>query len=114
MNLISGQAEGDSFVAGGQTLTLPAPAPRDGTLILGVRPEHAALVGHAGRQLAAEGGGAGDAGRRAPGLRPAGRAPFTMRIDGTLPPPKAGDTVPLLVTRTHCTGSTPSHAWLRV
>ena len=35
MNLIAGHAEGERFVCAGQTLELPAPAPRAGPLILG-------------------------------------------------------------------------------
>ena len=41
MNLLQGQADGTRFTVGGQTLTLPAAAPRHGPLLLGVRPEHA-------------------------------------------------------------------------
>ena len=38
MNLLKGQAQGSRFTVGGVTLALPAPAPRDGELILGLRP----------------------------------------------------------------------------
>ena len=41
MNLLRGQADGARFTIGGQTLPLPAAAPRNGELILGLRPEHA-------------------------------------------------------------------------
>jgi sn-glycerol 3-phosphate transport system ATP-binding protein len=41
MNLLRGRADGERFVVGDQVLTLPGPAPRDGALVLGVRPEHA-------------------------------------------------------------------------
>ena len=41
MNLLEGQADRNRFVVAGLTLPLPAPAPRAGTLLLGVRPEHA-------------------------------------------------------------------------
>ena len=41
MNLLRGQASGRRFSVGEQVLELPAPAPRDGELILGLRPEHA-------------------------------------------------------------------------
>ena len=37
-----------------------------------------------------------------------GDAPFTLRIDGTLPPPKTGDTSRCTVARSTCTGSTPT------
>jgi sn-glycerol 3-phosphate transport system ATP-binding protein len=40
MNLVSGQARGSTFTCGDLVLDLPGPAPRDGALILGVRPEH--------------------------------------------------------------------------
>jgi sn-glycerol 3-phosphate transport system ATP-binding protein len=44
MNLISGRAEGKSFVCDdGTRLELPTAAPREGALILGIRPEHVAL-----------------------------------------------------------------------
>jgi sn-glycerol 3-phosphate transport system ATP-binding protein len=43
MNLIQGRAEGSQFSVGGQVLALPAPAPRSGELILGLRPEHAQI-----------------------------------------------------------------------
>ena len=96
MNLIEGRAEGDSFVIGETRLALPAPAARDGDVILGLRPEHTALVGAAEpgswplkvevvEMLGAE--------RLVYGRL--GSAAFTMRIDGTLPPPKAGSTVAL-------------------
>jgi sn-glycerol 3-phosphate transport system ATP-binding protein len=71
MNLIAGQAEGTRFVAGGQTLTLPAPAPRNGTAVDG-RAARARRSGHR-RLLGHEGGTAGNAGRRTPGLWPPGR-----------------------------------------
>lgn len=40
MNLFSGEARGAEFIVGGIKLRLPAPAPRNGKLILGLRPEH--------------------------------------------------------------------------
>src|SRR5215471_18394125 len=40
MNLIKGTAKGTRLEAGGQALTLPSAAPRDGDVILGIRPEH--------------------------------------------------------------------------
>ena len=43
MNLLTGKADGSRFEVGGQTLSLPAAAPRAGPLTLGVRPEHAAI-----------------------------------------------------------------------
>src|SRR4051812_23318668 len=43
MNLVRGIAEGRTFAVAGQRLALPQPAPRDGELVLGVRPEHVEL-----------------------------------------------------------------------
>src|SRR5213595_905274 len=39
MNLVRGVAEQGGFSIGGQRLPLPEPAPRDGELVMGVRPE---------------------------------------------------------------------------
>jgi len=92
MNLLRGRAEGLSFIVGGQTLPLPQPAPRQGELILGLRPEHAAW-GSGDWQLqvdVVETLGA----ERLVYCR-LGEALFTVRIDGTLPAPQPGDRVPL-------------------
>jgi sn-glycerol 3-phosphate transport system ATP-binding protein len=92
MNLLRGRAEGHRFVVGAQTLPLPLPAPRDGELILGLRPEHVvwgegawALQVDVVETLGAE---------RLVYAR-IGDALFTVRIDGTLPPPPPGARVPL-------------------
>ena len=90
MNLLSGRAQGRQFQVGAQALELPAPAPRDGDLILGLRPEHG---GHDGastsgwpmqvdtvEMLGAE--------RLVYGQ--VGDAAFTLRIDSTLPAPQSG------------------------
>jgi sn-glycerol 3-phosphate transport system ATP-binding protein len=97
MNLLRGVADGSRFTIGGQTLPLPQPAPRGGELILGLRPEHALwAVGGAGtwelqvdvvEMLGAE---------RLVYCR-LGDTLFTVRIEGTLPPPQPGDRVPLRV-----------------
>jgi sn-glycerol 3-phosphate transport system ATP-binding protein len=102
MNLVPGIAEGRQFRVGGVVLPLPAAAPRDGELLLGVRPEHAdidpAHVGSSGgpawppevqllEMLGAE--------RLVYGRL--GGEPFVLRIDGTLKPPAPGDVVPLQV-----------------
>jgi sn-glycerol 3-phosphate transport system ATP-binding protein len=111
MNLVSGHASGARFEAGGQALALPAAAPRDGALVLGLRPEHA--------ELALDGGSAG---QRIDG-RPAGwplvvealemlgaerlvygrlgSALFTVRIDATRTPPRVGDRVTLRAAAEH-------------
>jgi sn-glycerol 3-phosphate transport system ATP-binding protein len=105
MNLVAGVAEGDRFRVGGLSLPLPQAAPRRGELLLGVRPEHADIdPAHAAdtvpawplqvemlEMLGAE--------RLVYGKL--GDAAFTLRIDGTLKPPRPGDTVPLRVTPDH-------------
>jgi sn-glycerol 3-phosphate transport system ATP-binding protein len=93
MNLLQGTARGDRFELGATTLPLPTPAPRDGPLILGLRPEHAEwreggpwslqieLVEMLGAERLVHGQVAG--------------APFTLRIDGTLAAPKPRQSLPL-------------------
>ncbi len=93
MNLLAGSADGRSFMpdGGGAELPLPATAPRGGAVMLGVRPEHAAPAtnGEAGWPLAVELVEMLGAERLVYGKL--GGAPFTLRIDGTLAPPHAGD-----------------------
>jgi sn-glycerol 3-phosphate transport system ATP-binding protein len=95
MNLLRGQAQGASFTTGGQTLPLPVAAPRNGELILGLRPEHA--------RWGADGGGTWElqvdvvetlGAERLVYCR-LGETLFTVRIDGMLPSPRPGDRVPL-------------------
>lgn len=91
MNLMPGQTDSAAFSSGGQTLPLPAPAPRTGALLLGVRPEHAeirddglwAMQVEMVEMLGAE---------RLVYCR-LGEALFTVRLDGTLRPPAPGDTI---------------------
>jgi len=92
MNLLRGRADGAAFVVGTQALPLPAPAPRRGELILGLRPEHAEwgrgaweLQVDVVETLGAE---------RLVYCR-LGEALFIVRIDGTLPAPRPGERVPL-------------------
>ncbi|MFM1854755.1 MAG: sn-glycerol-3-phosphate transporter binding protein UgpC [Pseudomonadota bacterium] len=99
MNLLSGTARADRFEIEGVSLTLPGAAPREGALTLGLRPEHAQWQGGEGGQgawplqvelvemLGAE--------RLVHGRL--GRAPFTLRIDGTLAPPRPGQMLALRV-----------------
>jgi sn-glycerol 3-phosphate transport system ATP-binding protein len=101
MNLLRGTADGSRFTTGGQTLPLPTAAPRAGELILGLRPEHALwaetgtgigtgtweLLVDVVETLGAE---------RLVYCR-LGEQLFTVRIDGTLPPPQPGQRVPLRV-----------------
>ena len=101
MNLISGSADGSRFTAGGQVLALPASAPRSGELVLGLRPEHAALsqTGAAGWQLKVEALEMLGAERLVYGH--VGDTLFTVRLDATLAPPKVGDIVSLSTTPEH-------------
>jgi sn-glycerol 3-phosphate transport system ATP-binding protein len=99
MNLLHGQAEGSRFTVDGQTLQLPAAAPRAGPLLLGVRPEHADLNPAGTWPLQVEMLEMLGAERLVYGRL--GDAAFTLRIEGTLVPPKAGETVKVLVTPEH-------------
>ena len=95
MNLITGQADGSRFTAGGQTLALPVAAPRGGELALGLRPEHVELSrdGGAGWPLRVEALEMLGAERLVYGRL--GEAQFIVRIDATLTAPRVGDTVSL-------------------
>jgi sn-glycerol 3-phosphate transport system ATP-binding protein len=95
MNLIHGDADGRRFAASGQALDLPAAAPRGGSLVLGIRPEHTALErsGGAGWPMKVEALEMLGAERLVYGTL--GGALFTVRIDATDEPPKAGETVTL-------------------
>jgi sn-glycerol 3-phosphate transport system ATP-binding protein len=102
MNLLDGEADGARFVVGGQVLALPAAAPRNGPLTLGVRPEHIELA-----PAGAPGGWALQVevlemlGAERLVYGHVGGAVFTLRLEGTLPPPKAGSTVALQVSPQH-------------
>jgi sn-glycerol 3-phosphate transport system ATP-binding protein len=95
MNLLDGQAAGNGFAVNGDVLPLTTPAPRDGKLILGLRPEHATLHEAAAggwpfrielvEMLGAE---------RLVHGRVAGVL-LSVRRDAALPSPMAGDTVSL-------------------
>ncbi len=99
MNLLPAQADGSRVVVGGQTLALPAAAPRAGALTLGLRPEHATLQDSSGWPLKVEMLEMLGAERLVYGRL--GDAAFTLRIDGTLTPPKPGDTVHIGVAPAH-------------
>ncbi|MEO5844155.1 MAG: sn-glycerol-3-phosphate import ATP-binding protein UgpC [Caldimonas sp.] len=94
MNLVRGQAQGTGFQSGGQVLSLPAPVPRAGELVLGIRPEHvelgsdAAAGGWPVRVQALEMLGAE---RLVYGTL--GETLFTARLDATAPHPAIGDVV---------------------
>jgi sn-glycerol 3-phosphate transport system ATP-binding protein len=98
MNLLEGQAEGSRFTLGAVTIDLPGPAPRNGTLLMGVRPEHAdpADRGWAMRVEVVEMLGA----ERLVYCTLGGKA-FTVRMDATLPTPALGSTMHLAVSAQH-------------
>ena len=102
MNLIEGEAHGDRLQVGALGLPLPAPAPRDGRLLIGVRPEHARLVAQGGWPMRVEMLEMLGAERLVHGH--VGDSAFTLRIDATLPPPRAGETVQLAVNAEHLHG----------
>ena len=99
MNLLTGQAQGTQFTVGGQALPLPARAPRDGDVLLGLRPEHATLNGQGQWPLRVEMLEMLGAERLVYGKLGQGEhaAPFVLRIDGTLVPPKPGSVVAMHV-----------------
>jgi sn-glycerol 3-phosphate transport system ATP-binding protein len=107
MNLIEGHASGERFGTDGLRFTLPAAAPRDGELILGVRPEHAQIVGSNG----GDNGSGSDWTLQVEAVEMLGAerliygrvggALFTVRLDATLPAPQAGDTVALRAAPQH-------------
>jgi sn-glycerol 3-phosphate transport system ATP-binding protein len=99
MNLMPGRSEGTGFAIGGQLLPLPAPAPRSGPLILGMRPEHAELHPEGAWPLKIEMLEMLGAERLVYGRL--GDAMFTLRIEGTLVPPQRGDVVRMAVRPQH-------------
>ncbi len=101
MNLLAGRADGSRFVVGTRTLTLSRAAPRAGELILGLRPEHGNVDGSgaAGWPMQVETIEMLGAERLVHGH--VGDAPFTLRVDSSLAPPKGGDTVTLHPANAH-------------
>jgi sn-glycerol 3-phosphate transport system ATP-binding protein len=93
MNLLHGRADGAGFAVTGQALALPRPAPRDGSLILGVRPEHVRPSSQGSWLFKVEMTEMLGAERLLHGRL--GAAPFTVRIAGTDVPPAPGHTVML-------------------
>jgi sn-glycerol 3-phosphate transport system ATP-binding protein len=94
MNLLAGRAEGRRFHLDGGVLDLPAAAPRDGDLLLGVRPEHAE-VGRGAWALQVEVVEMLGAERLVYGRL--GAAAFTARVDAARHAPRRGDTLALEV-----------------
>jgi sn-glycerol 3-phosphate transport system ATP-binding protein len=102
MNLVRGVAGSGGFAVGDHRLPLPQPAPRDGELVLGVRPEHVELSFEASatgwpvkvqalEMLGAERlvyGSIGD-------------TLFTSRLDATARHPAVGDVVNIAVESRH-------------
>jgi len=101
MNLIRGTVDGARMTTAGQLLMLPAPAPRSGDVILGVRPEHTSLsqAGATGWDMKVEALEMLGAERLVYGQ--VGGMLFTVRIDATQAPPKIGDVVCLQATPEH-------------
>ena len=97
MNLLAGHADGSRLTLGSQTLNLPAAAPRAGAITLGIRPEHAELDPAGAWPLQVQMLEMLGAERLVYGQL--GGAPFTLRIEATRVPPKAGDLVKLHVPR---------------
>jgi sn-glycerol 3-phosphate transport system ATP-binding protein len=99
MNLLEGRAEAASFSVGGLSLPLPERAPRDGELIVGLRPEHAALGDSGGWALKVEVVESLGAERLV--YCRLGESLFTLRIDAALTAPKPRDTLHLKVHAEH-------------
>ena len=100
MNLLAGRAQGRRFEVGGQTLDLPATAPRDGELILGLRPEHAG-AGDAASGWAMNVDTVEMLGAERLVYGRVGDAAFTLRIDSTLPAPRPGTNLTLAPAAHH-------------
>ncbi|MEF7616489.1 sn-glycerol-3-phosphate import ATP-binding protein UgpC [Aquincola sp. MAHUQ-54] len=104
MNLIEGVADGSRFTAGAAGLALPAPAPRAGALVLGVRPEHLTLAdthGHGGWPLTVEMIETLGAERLIYGRLSPDAELVTVRVDSADRAPVVGQTVQLLATAAH-------------
>ena len=95
MNLVNGVVNGNRFDFGDGSVTLPVAAPRQGPLTLGMRPEHADIVGDdpSGWCLQVEVVEMLGAERLVYG-RLCGES-FTLRIDATRPAPRPGDSLTL-------------------
>ena len=95
MNLVSGHADGSRFTVDGQQLPLPAAAPRSGSLIVGLRPEHAALkpAGGLGWPFKVEMSEMLGAERLVHGT--VGDTLFTVRVDANQPAPRVGEALTL-------------------
>jgi len=99
MNLLNGVADGSRFTVGTQTLALPQAAPRGGALLLGARPEHVDIDPQGSWSMTVDVQEMLGAERLVYGH--IGNEAFTLRIDGTRTPPKAGETLRLTVAPEH-------------
>jgi len=101
MNLVTGRADGSRFHVDGIALPLPGPAPRSGELIVGLRPEHAALQtnGAPGWPFTVEMVEMLGAERLVHGR--VGQTLFTVRMDATLPSPALGAALQLQAPLAH-------------
>ncbi len=90
MNLLKGSARGNAFAIEGLELplTLPSPPPREGDVLLGVRPEHLEVAAHDGWPFAVEVVETLGAERLVHGQL--GTQGLTLRIAGTDTPPAIG------------------------
>ncbi|MBQ0944202.1 sn-glycerol-3-phosphate import ATP-binding protein UgpC [Ideonella sp. 4Y16] len=98
MNLLDGEAAGTAFSHQGQSVALPAAAPRAGALVLGLRPEHA-RIDPAGWPMQVQTVEMLGAERLVHG-QVLGQG-FTLRIDSTLPAPQAGQTLGVSADAAH-------------
>jgi sn-glycerol 3-phosphate transport system ATP-binding protein len=99
MNLLAGRAQGQRITVDGQTLPLPVPAPRDGDLILGLRPEHCDIAADGTWPLKVEMLEMLGAERLVHARL--GHSLFTVRMAATLAPPQVGGIVNLRITGDH-------------
>jgi sn-glycerol 3-phosphate transport system ATP-binding protein len=99
MNLLPGQADGSRLQVGSVALPLPRAAPRSGQLILGVRPEHIELSSNGPWPITVEMTEMLGAERLVYGRL--GTELFTVRMEATRSPPRAGDAVRVNVPAQH-------------
>ena len=93
MNLLPGEVQGNEFVLPGLRLALPLPAPRQGALILGVRPEHIDVGAGSVHQLKVDFVEMLGAERLVYGHL--GEHAITVRMDATLGAPEPGSLMPI-------------------
>jgi sn-glycerol 3-phosphate transport system ATP-binding protein len=101
MNLLEGQADGARFTIGDTTLQLPAAAPRNGPLLLGVRPEHAYPAPSQDRGWSLKVDVVEMLGAERLVYCKLGNTLFTVRLDATLPAPTSGTMFTVAVDAKH-------------